>query len=443
MGELISALSDAVCGYPLFVTLICGGLFLFFYSGMLPLRGLGEAVRALRCKNSSSEGEISSFEALMSAIAATIGMGNIAGVAIAITMGGPGAVFWMWVSAMCGMATKFFEGTLSQMYRHKESSGAVHGGMMYIITEGLGAQWRPLAIFFSAAGLVGTLCMYQANQLVESVETLFNGTQPFPLVLRAALGLCIAALVAVVILGGIKRISAIASRMVPAMVSAYFLLVMYMILTHLESVPGVFSLIFSEAFSFRAGVGGFLGVALIGARRAALVNEAGVGTASMMHGDSRNDSPVREGFVALLGPMLDSGIVCTLTALSILLCGDYHTQGVKGLNIALGAFENAMPGVGSYLLFAIVVVFAFSTMFSYSYYGIKCSTFLFGEKGKGWYNCFFLVMLVVAAIVPLSAVVSIIDLAYALMAFPTMFTLLRLAPKVKRALREYKAMGKQ
>ncbi|MDE7130048.1 MAG: alanine:cation symporter family protein, partial [Alistipes sp.] len=345
--------------------------------------------------------------------------------------------FWLWVSAVVGMGTKFFEGTLALMYRGRDSRGELQGGPMYMITEGLGRKWRPLAIFFSVMGLIGTLCLYQSNQLVESIDTVFFASSGLSMTLfeRLIAGVAITAVVAVVILGGIRRIARIATRLVPAMITAYFLLVLYIVATHLPEVPAVFGAIFREAFSLKAGIGGMLGVALIGARRAASVNEAGIGTASMMHGASKNSEPVREGFVAMLGPLLDSGIVCTLTAIAILLTGDYDVEGVKGLQIALNAFDSAMPGIGGYLLFAIVVVFAFSTMFSYSYYGTKCASYLFGADRARYYNWFFLAMLIVAAVIPLHTVVGIIDMAYALMAIPTMFTLIRLAPRAKRALR--------
>ncbi len=439
IDDSIIAASDFIGGYPLFAILIGGGLVLLVYSGFAPFRYLGRSVAALRMKDNGTAGQISSFEALMGAVAATIGMGNIAGVAIALSMGGPGAIFWLWVSAVVGMATKFFEGTLSQMYRGRDSRGELQGGPMYMIVEGLGRKWRPMAMFFSAMGLVGTLCLYQSNQLVESIDTVFFASQGESLstVGRLCFGIGITAVVATVILGGIRRIARLATRMVPMMIAAYFLLVVYIVATHLSEVHDVFAAIFREAFSLRAGIGGLLGVALIGARRAASVNEAGVGTASMMHGASRTSEPVREGFVAMLGPLLDSGIVCTLTATAILLTGDYDVEGVKGLNIALNAFDAAMPGVGGYLLLAIVVVFAFSTMFSYSYYGTKCASFLFGAGSAKYYNLFFLAMLVVAAVIPLHTVVAVIDMSYALMALPTMFTLLRLAPKAKRALRDY------
>ena len=448
-GNGIVAFSDFICGYPLFFLLIGGGLFFLVYSRFTPLRRYGRAVRALRIRENSAKGQISSFEALTSAIAATVGMGNIAGVAVALSIGGPGAIFWMWISAVVGMATKFFEGTLAVMFKGRDDAGEVQGGPMYMITEGLGRKWKPMAVFFSVFGLIGTLCVMQANQLTESVTTLFVAPERNTATLRLVIGIVICLTVATVILGGIKRISRIASRLVPVMVGLYFLLVFYIVIRHAPLVPGVLRDIFTGAFTPRGALGGGIGsiitIALTGVRRAALVNEAGVGTASMMHGASMNSEPVREGLVAMLGPSIDSGLVCTLTALAILTGAAIDpsivpTSGVgsmEGLRFALNAFSAAIPGVGHYLLFAIVVLFAFSTMFSYSYYGQKCTGFLFGSRYAKYYNWFFLAMLVVAAVIPLRVAVSLIDTAYALMALPTMLTLFILAPKVRKAMDLY------
>ena len=330
----ITSFSDFICGYPMFLLLIGGGLILFCYSGGVSLRRIGHSMKALTHSESRGEGQISSFQALMSAIASTVGMGNIAGVAIAITVGGPGAIFWMWVSAIVGMSTKFFEGALAIMYKGHDSAGQPQGGVMYILEEGLGKRWRPLAIFFAIVGLIGTLCVMQANQLVESVTTVFTTPMGIEntLGLRFIMGMIIAVIVGCVVIGGIKRISVISSKIVPVMVGCYMLLVLAIILLNLDKIPGVIASIFHSAFSFEAGLGGFIGTALTGARRAAYVNEAGVGTASMMHGASRNDNPIREGLIAMIGPAIDSGLVCTLTALPILIANDYaSSEGIKGL----------------------------------------------------------------------------------------------------------------
>ena len=420
IAAAIQAVSDFVCGYPLFIWLIGGGLFLFIYSGAAPIRYFGRAIHSLRIKH-EGKGQISSLQALASTISSTVGMGNIAGVAIAIVMGGPGAIFWMWVSALVGMASKFFEGSLSIMYKGKDNLGETQGGPMYFITEGLGHKWRPLAIFFSSVGMIGCLCVMQANQLAESLIAVF--AQPAGVSdtvgLRAVIGIVTGFTVACVVLGGIQRISKIATRIVPLMVGLYFILIFVIVILNIQRVPEVLASIFREAFNLKAGFGALAGTAIIGARRAMYVNEAGVGTASLMHGASRNTEPIREGLVAMLEPAIDSGLVCTLTALPILLAGNYHVEGVQGLTVV------------------IVFFFAFSTMFSYSYYGMKCSGYLFGMQNVRYYNYFYLLMIVVSCIISLKTVVTVMDLAFALMSVPTMFCLLRLSPRVKRAMHAY------
>lgn len=438
LAHTLTNISNFICGYPLFIWLIGGGLFLFLYSGAVPVRYFKRSIHSLRIVK-EGKGQISSFQALMSTISSTVGMGNIAGVAIAIVMGGPGAIFWMWVSAIVGMGTKFFEGSLSIMYKGKDNLGEVQGGPMYIITQGIGKKWKPLAKFFAIVGMIGCLCVMQANQLTESIITVF--TTPWGIentvLLRMTIGIFTGCIVAIVVLGGINRISKIATKIVPLMVSLYFILVFFVIILNYNKLPGIFGEIFHGAFNLHAGLGGLAGTAIIGARRAMYVNEAGVGTASLMHGASRNKEPIREGFVAMLAPAIDSGLVCTLTSIPILLAGNYHVEGVKGLTIALTSFNILIPIYGQYLLMVIVFCFAFSTMFSYSYYGMKCSGYLFGMQNAKYYNYFYLAMIVVSCIISLDTVITVMDLSFALMSIPTMFSLLKLSPKVKQELKRY------
>jgi AGCS family alanine or glycine:cation symporter len=439
IGNLLHTFSSWL-NLPLFLTLIGGGLFFLVYSKFIPFRYYGRALKAVGVKEEKAEGQLSSFQALTSAIAATVGLGNISGVAVAITLGGPGAIFWMWVSACVGMATKFFEGTLAVMYKGRDSAGELQGGTMYMITEGLGKKWKPLAVLFSTFGLIGTFCLMQSNQLTEALQTVVYTPAGIEntVWLRFVTGVTIAGIVAIVVLGGINRIGKVASRLVPFMVGFYFLLVFYIIITNWGEVPAVFASIFKGAFQWKAGAGGIAGsVIVIGARRAAFVNEAGVGTASMMHGASRNTEPVREGLVAMIAPSIDSGLMCTLTALAVLINARYTVSDLQGMQMVMESFERSIPGWGSYLLLVVVFVFAFSTMFSYSYYGTKCTNFLFGAHRAHYYNYLFLATLVMGAVIPLTAVVNIIDIAYAFMAFCTVFTMLKLAPKVKVAINQY------
>lgn len=452
---MITQIADFLCGYPLFILLIGGGFFLFFYSGMVSLRRLPDAMRVLRDRHSRESGnQISSLQALASVVAATVGMGNIAGVAIALVMGGPGAIFWMWVSALVGMSTKFHEGVLTTRYKVALPDGTPAGGTMHIIDRGLGPRWHWLAVTFAVAGMFGTLCIMNANQLTEAVVATFTtpqwlGSNHFISTLASAsgwshlsvfrliVGLSIAVVVTLVVIGGVRRIAHVATWLVPFMVGLYFLSVLYIVVTHISEVPGVFRSIFTEAFSLRAGWGALAGIAIIGARRAALVNDAGVGTATIMHGASTNTNPAREGLIAMLGPGIDSGLVCTLTALAILLCGDIEAAGgIKGLEVAMGAFGKAIP-YGEYLLMLIVLCFALSSMFSYSFYGRRCAAYLFGEKRARAYTWFFIATMVIFAVIPLGIAVGFCDLFYALMTFPTMITLLLLRKEVRQEIKKF------
>lgn len=458
ISSTIASVAEVVCGYPLFLLLIGGGLYLFISSGMVSLRCLPYAMKELRTTGPHGKGQISSAQALASVVAATIGMGNIAGVAIALVMGGPGAIFWMWVSAIVGMATKYHEGVLTIMYKGKDDRGNPQGGTMHIIEKGFGQKWRPFAKFFAIAGLFGTLGIMNANQLTEAFMATFTTPESISAnsflssagavlgmsnayVYRFFFGCAIAAVVAVVILGGIRRIAGVASIMVPFMVAAYFAMVLYIIVTHFNDVPSVFSRIFSEAFNINAGFGALAGIAIIGARRAAFVNDAGIGTATIMHGASANDRPVREGLIAMLGPSIDSGLVCTLTAIAILLCGDINTEGIKGLEIAMNTFRTAIP-YGEYMLMLVVICFAMSSLFSYSFYGTTCASYLFGSRRGRYYRIIFVMTLIVFAVVPIEAAVGMCDFFYAMMALPTMIAVLALSGKVRNATKQYISLQK-
>jgi AGCS family alanine or glycine:cation symporter len=447
MGDFIIDFSNWIWDMPMLVLLMGGGLILFIYSGFLPFRYFGHALKVVRGKydNQNMPGQISSQQALSAAIAATVGLGNISGVAIAINMGGPGAIFWMWMSAFVGMATKYFTCSLAIMFRGKDTSGEIQGGPMYVIEHGMGPKWKPLAILFSVAGVLGLLSIFQANQLTEVTRTVM--LEPYGLdngeSTKWILGILMMVAVAAVILGGIQRIAAVASKLVPFMVILYFGTVLLIMFQYIERVPEMFLLIIEDAFTGNAVMGGAVGaVMVIGARRAAFSNEAGIGTAPMVHGASKNNEPVREGLIAMLGPFIDTVVVCTLTAFVILLTGVWETSENNGVQLTLQAFEMGLPGVGKYLLMLAVLVFALSTMFTYSYYGHKCFNYLFGAEKANYYNYFYLVTIVAGAVVSLEVVVSFIDGMYAIMAIPTMISTIYLAPKVKAATKDYFARMK-
>ncbi|MHA6249429.1 alanine/glycine:cation symporter family protein [Pontibacter sp. CAU 1760] len=444
METYIVAFSNAAWGMPLLLLLMGGGFFFMFYSGFLPFRHLGHSINVLRGKydDPNDPGDINHFEALSSALAATVGMGNISGVAVAISMGGPGVLFWMWVSAFVGMATKFFTCSLAIMYRGRDSNGHPQGGPMYVVTEGLGQKWKPLAVLFAIAGLFGTLPIFQANQLTQvlmEVVLVPNGlVTTNPLWTSLLVGTILVIVTSLVIFGGIERIGQVAGKLVPGMVVLYMLAVVYIMAVNYTGIPAAFALIFKDAFTADAVLGGALGAIIIaGARRAAFSNEAGIGTASMMHGAAKTDEPIREGLVAMLGPLIDTIVVCTLTGLAIIITGAWQTSDGNGVTMTATAFDRAMPGVGSYILVVCVLIFAFTSLFSYSYYGTKCFSFLFGAKHKHYYNYFYVATIVFGSVATITAVISLIDGMYALMAIPTMVSALLLSPRVMAAARDY------
>lgn len=442
MGQFIIDFSNWIWDTPMLLLLMGGGLILFVYSNFIPFRYFGHALKVVSGKydDKNVPGQISSRQALSAAIAATVGLGNISGVAIAINMGGPGAIFWMWVSAFVGMATKYFTCSLAIMYRGVDTAGQVQGGPMYVIEHGMGKKWKPLAILFSVAGALGLLAIFQANQLTVVFSTVL--LEPYGLdygqSTKWIIGTIMMLIVGVVILGGIQRIAAVASKLVPFMVMLYFATVLIIVFKYIDTVPSMFLLILKDAFTGDAVMGGAVGaVIILGARRAAFSNEAGIGTAPMVHGASKNNEPVREGLIAMLGPFIDTVVVCTLTAMVILLTGVWQTTGKDGVQLTLAAFEMGIPVYGKYLLMLAVLVFALSTMFTYSYYGHKCMNYLFGADKANYYNYFYLLTIVGGAVVSLEVVVSFIDGMYAIMAIPTMVSTIYLAPKVKAATKDY------
>jgi len=445
--QFVADFASFVWGLPLLILLIGGGLYLLIVSRFIPFRYLGHAVQVLRGKydDPNDPGQINHFEALTTALSSTIGMGNVAGVAVAITLGGPGAIFWMWVSGIIGMSTKFFTCSLAILYRGKDSNGELQGGPMYFITEGLGQAWKPLAIFFSIAGLVGALPVFNVNQLTQAIKDIVlipNGVE-VSFMSDLTIGLVLFAITSVVILGGLNRISKTAAKLVPSMVVLYFISVVIILIINFDQVPKYLGLIFTEAFSaslYKGDpmFGGMVGaLILLGIRRGAFSNEAGIGTAPMAHGAAKTSEPIREGLVAMLGPLIDTLIVCTLTALVILVTGVWETTADNGVSLTANAFNNSLPGFGKYLLLLCVSIFSISSLFSYSYYGSKCMSFIVGADKKHYYNYIYLLSIIVAAVTSLDVMLNLIDGFFALMAIPTMVSTLILAPRVMAAARKY------
>jgi AGCS family alanine or glycine:cation symporter len=432
-------------GKPLVVLLVGGGLFFLIYSRFIPYRYFFHSINILRGKYDDPDdpGDISHFEALASALAATVGLGNISGVAVAIAIGGPGAVFWMWISAIVGMATKFFTCTLSIMYRGKDTNGDIQGGTMYMIMEGLGKKWKPLAVLFAVAGLFGPLPIFQANQVTQIVRDfllipngLTDATNHFNTDLIS--GIVILAIVSLVIFGGIKRVGKVASKMVPAMVVIYVSCVLVIIGLNIDVLGSTFALIFTDAFTANSAMGGALGALIItGVRRAAFSNEAGIGTATLAHGAAKTKEPVREGLVAMMGPFIDTIVVCTMTALAILVTGVWQSGDENGITLTASAFEAALGPYGVYLLIFCVLIFGFSSLFTYSYYSTKCLGFLIGADKQKYFNFFYAAAIIFGSVATINAVLNFTDGMFALMAIPTMTVAILLSPKVMEAARDY------
>jgi AGCS family alanine or glycine:cation symporter len=447
ISHFLAELQSFAWGLPLLILLTGGGIYFLIRSQFLPFKYFFHAINVLRGKYNKPDdpGEISHFKALSTALASTVGMGNIAGVAVAIFIGGPGAIFWMWVSGIIGMATKFFTCTLAVMYRGKDSAGNIQGGPMYMITEGLGKKWKPLAVFFSLAGLIGALPVFNVNQLTQAINDillkpagLFSG-----LTTNLIIGAVLVIITFTVILGGLKSISNVASKLVPYMVVLYFLAVSVILITYIDVLPYYLKLIITDAFSAgyfkgEAFLGGTLGgLILLGIRRGAFSNEAGIGTAPMAHGASKTSQPVREGLVAMLGPFIDTIVICTLTALSILVTGVWQSSPANGVTLTATAFTSAMPVIGNYVLLLCIVIFSVSSLFSYAYYGTKCMSFLIGDQYKHVYNYLYLGSIFIGATTTLDMMINLIDSFFAFMAIPTMIVTIILAPKVVSAAKLY------
>ncbi len=445
MSSLSTFLNEAVkfiWGPPLLILLLGGGCFLLFYSRFLPFRYLKHGIKVLLGKydDPNDPGDINHFEALSGALAATIGMGNISGVSLAISAGGPGALFWMWISAFLGMATKFFTCTLAVLYRGKDSEGNIQGGPMYYIREGLEKKWLWLATFFCVAGFFGATPVFQTNQMVQvfkSVVLIPNGVQD-SFSLDLIIGLVIAGLVALVIVGGVKRIGSVASKLVPSMVVVYVISVVIIMILNLDQVGSSFALIISDAFTAKATLGGAVGtIAIEGSRRAAFSNEAGIGMAPMMHGAAKTNEPVREGLVAMLGPAIDTIIVCTMTGVCILVTGVWNSGEEDGILLTANAFSHSLLGFGSYILMACVMIFAITTIFGLAYYGQKCLSYLIGAKYGKYFHYWYITLVVAGAVASLTDVVNLVFIAYGIMAIPTMISTILLAPRVMNAAKAY------
>ena len=437
MLELLKALDAFVWGPPLLILLVGTGIYLTIRLGLLQVARLPKAFQLIFTKD-KGHGDVSSFAALCTALAATVGTGNIIGVATAIKVGGPGALFWMWMAAFFGMATKYAEGLLAIKYRSKDANGAVAGGPMHYILLGMGEKWRPLAIFFALAGvlvaLLGIGTFTQVNSITESIQ---NTAQIDP----AITALVLSVFVAIAVFGGLKSISKVSTAVVPFMAIVYILGTLTVILFNIEKIPATLALIFTSAFSPAAAVGGFAGASIRmaiqnGVARGVFSNESGLGSAPIAAAAAKTNEPVEQGLISMTGTFIDTLIICTLTGLTILVTGVWSGD-LNGVALTQSAFSTIFSNFGPALLTIFLVLFAFTTILGWNYYGERCFEFLFGVRFIWLYRVVFVVMVVLGGFIELDMVWIIADIVNALMALPNLIALLVLSPVVVAETKKY------
>jgi len=438
--NLIKQLNDIVWG-PLMLVLILGtGLVLMIGLRGMPLIKLVYGLKMLwrgRDSKSKAEGDISPFNALMTSLAATIGTGNIAGVATAIFLGGPGALFWMWMTALVGMATKYSEAVLAVHFRETDENGNKVGGPMYYIKNGLSSRFAWLGTAFAIFGALAGFGIGNTIQANSVADVLSSNLGISPLVT----GLVMAVLVAMVLLGGIKRIATVAGKLVPFMAIAYVLAGIVILAMHASALPDAFNLIFTHAFTPIAATGGFAGAAVwaairFGVARGVFSNEAGLGSAPIAHAAAKTNSPVQQGSIAMMGTFIDTIIVCSITGLVIIVSGAW-TSGETGATLSSLAFESILPGFGGFIVSFGLCIFAFTTILGWSIYGEKCVEFLFGIRAITPFRVLWIVAVPIGATANLSFIWLVADTLNALMALPNLIALLLLSPVVFKLTKEY------
>lgn len=443
LNDIIASVLNVVWGPPMMVLLLGTGVFLSIRHKFLQIRGFGHAFGILSGKYDKVKdpGEISHFQALTAALSATVGTGNIVGVAAAILMGGPGAVFWMWVTAFFGMAIKFTSCTLAVRYRRLDEKGIAHGGPMHFIEMGMGKKFKWMAVLyaiFTIGASFGIGNMFQINNVITSLNFLIHGEQASTFAFNLVTGIIIASLVGFIILGGIKNIGKVTSKIVPFMAFFYIAAGLIIIFKNLPALPGVISDIFYYAFHTPEAIGGgVLGTVIRhGVARGLFSNEAGLGSTAIAHGAAKTKEPVREGLVAMLEPFIDTIVLCSITAFVILSSGVHEIAEVKGELTAL-AFQSELGLVGGKIVALGIIFFAFSTLISWPYYGDRASDYLFGEKAVIPYRIIFLLFIVIGSISKMTVVISFSDIMNALMALPNLIALAVLSPVVVKLSKDY------
>jgi len=436
LEKAITWLSDLVWGPPMLVLLVGTGIFLTIRLRLLQFWQLPYALKLAfsRRQDHSSQGDVTHYEALTTALAATIGTGNIAGVATAVATGGPGAVFWMWLTAIVGMATKYAEAVLAIKYRVQNDRGEMSGGPMYYIERGLG--WRWLAVLFAVFGAIacfGIGTSVQSNSVADALQRALS-------VPTWVTGVVLAVFTALVIIGGIKAIGRVTAFFVPIMAIVYLIGGLIVILLHLDKLPAALALIFTDAFTGEAVAGGALGTVIrYGVARGVFSNEAGLGSAPIAAAAAKTDHPCRQGLVSMTGTFLDTIVVCSVTGLVLVMSGLYADGNLSGASLTSASFNALLPGFGKWVVTIGLILFAYSTVLGWSYYGEKCFEYLFGTRRILWYRWAVVVAVFVGTVVKLDLVWSIADVFNGLMAVPNLIALLVLSGVVvaeTRAFRE-------
>jgi AGCS family alanine or glycine:cation symporter len=441
LAQWIDRIDGWVWGYFLMFVLVGTGIFLTIRMRFVQARHFrhGWDLITGRWDDPKDGGEITHFQALSTALSATIGTGNIAGVATAIASGGPGAVFWMWMTAVVGMCTKFTCCMLAQKFREIDKDGVVAGGPMYYLRDGLKLPWAgALFAFFAAFASFGIGNMVQANSVANPIYDYLG----FP---KLIIGVVLAILVGMVIIGGVRRIARVAERIVPFMAIVYVGGAIIILLVHIREVPAAFEEILAGAFGIKSIGGGILGYTVaqamrFGIARGLFSNEAGLGSAAIAHAPARTKEPVREGLVAMLGPFIDTIVICSMTALVIIVSGLYQDGKLTGATLSAEAFDRTLPGIGRHIVSFGLVFFAFTTMVGWSYYGDRSVNYLFGQHGKQAvmaYRWVYCLLIPIGAAMSLPVIWNLSDIANGLMAFPNLIALIGLSSFVAKMLRDY------
>lgn len=438
MYNFLSSLDSLVWGPPLLVLLVGTGIYLSIRLGLLQVFRLPKALKLIFASEAKGKGDISSFAALATALAATVGTGNIVGVATAIKLGGPGALLWMWLAAFFGMATKYSEGVLAIKYRTTDANGEIAGGPMHYIVNGMGKHWKPLAIAFSIFGvmvaLFGSGTFTQVNSITDSLSNTVGWSPKI-------ISLVLAVLVSIIIFGGIQSISKVAEKVVPFMAIIYILATITILACHYDQIIPSIALVIKSAFTGKAATGGFAGATVITAIQAGIArgifsNESGLGSAPIAAAAAKTEEPVEQGLVSMTGTFIDTIIICTLTGLSIIVTGGW-TNNLNGATLTQSAFSTVFGNFGVYALTISLILFAFTTILGWGYYGERCFEFLFGTKAIPVYRVIFIIMVALGGYISLETIWVIADIVNGLMAIPNLIALLALSPIIIKETKQY------